>query len=63
MPKSIADQLQHHYFDAFADADHEFYSEVSPQGLENTRWVSRNNALARELGIDTEQLASQNLSF
>ena len=59
MPKSIADQLQHHYFDAFADADHEFYSVVSPQGLENTRWVSRNNALARELGIDTEQLASQ----
>ena len=39
MPKSIADQLQHHFFDFFADADHEFYSEVSPQGLENTCWV------------------------
>jgi len=59
MQSSIANQLNHHFFDAFADADHSFCSLVAPQELENPRWVSRNNALATELGIDTKQLANK----
>ena len=59
MPLSIADQLNHHFFDAFAETGYEYCSAVSPQGLENIRWISRNHVLADELGIDTDLLASQ----
>ena len=43
----------------FAEADHGYCSLVAPQELDNPRWVSRNNLLATELGIDIKQLASR----
>ena len=59
MSSSLAHTLQHHFLDAFADSDNSVCSRVVPQKLDNPRWVSRNDALANELGIDTKHLASQ----
>jgi uncharacterized protein YdiU (UPF0061 family) len=58
MPTSVADLLKHHFYDAFADGANTVCSAVAPQKIDNPRWISRNNALAIELGLDTEHLAS-----
>jgi uncharacterized protein YdiU (UPF0061 family) len=36
-----------------------FYSRIEPQALKQPHWIARNNALARELGLDEQWLASQ----
>jgi serine/tyrosine/threonine adenylyltransferase len=43
----------------FAALGGTFYTKVAPQPLPEPAWVSRNHALARELGLDEQWLASQ----
>ena len=61
MSTSLVKQLNHHFFDTFAESDHVYCSSVTPQPLDNPKWVSRNDRLAAELGIDTKELASEEL--
>ena len=43
----------------FAALGERFYTRVQPQPLPDPKWVSRNRALARELGLDDGFVASQ----
>jgi uncharacterized protein YdiU (UPF0061 family) len=40
-----------------------FFSRVEPQPLSQPHWIARNGALARELGLDEQWLASQEALF
>jgi uncharacterized protein YdiU (UPF0061 family) len=44
---------------ALAELGPAFYSRIEPQPLSQPHWIARNAALARELGLDEQWLASQ----
>ena len=48
-----------HWRNRFAQLGNDFSTRLQPQALPDPYWISRNQGMARELGLDSEWLASQ----
>ena len=48
-----------HWRNRFAQLGNDFSTRLQPQALPDPYWISRNQGMARELGLDSDWLASQ----
>ena len=55
----VRQRLKSHFFHHFNTSNSTFLSAVSAQPIENPKWVSCNRQLAHEMGIDTDELTSE----
>ena len=55
---SFQHRLKSHFFHHFKDLNSSFLSSVSAEPISNPRWVSCNHQLAQDLGITSNELAS-----
>ena len=61
LPMSPAPIKQLPWNNRFARLGEKFYTRVQPQALPDPYWISRNQAVARELGIDADWFESQDV--